>query len=97
MTFKEVKATDWIPEKDGDCIEGELLHIKPDVGVNKAIVYSIQTSSGPKNVWGSVILDSLMTLVKQGSQVRITYKGLAQPQKGKKAAKIFKVEVDNGD
>jgi len=97
MTYKEINPTDWTYDKDGDFIEGKLVQVQKEVGVNKSMLYSIQTLEDVKNVWGAAILDSRMGLVKVGDQLRITYKGLAEAKFGKKAAKIFKVEVDKED
>lgn len=94
MAYEEINPTDWKYDKDGDFIEGFLLRIQDEVGINKSKLYSIETPNGVLNVWGATILDSRMALVKIGSKVKITFKGLAEPQAGKNAAKIFKVEVD---
>jgi len=96
MVFKEVNPNAWIYEKDGDSIEGVLINVESDVGVNKSMIYSLETSPGVfVSVWGSVILDQRMTLVKVGQKVRITFKGLSEKKAGKNPAKIFKVEVDS--
>lgn len=94
MTYQEINPTDWKYESDGDFIEGYLVRVQNDVGVNKSNLYSVETPDGVKNVWGATILDSRMALTKVGDKVKITFKGLAEPQSGKNAAKIFKVEVD---
>lgn len=94
MTYQEIDPTDWKHEKDGDFIEGILVRSQKDVGINKSMLYSIETPEGVKSVWGAAILDSRMALVKVGAKVRITYKGLAEATGGKNPAKIFKVEVD---
>ncbi len=94
MAYEEIDPQDWKYEKDGDFIEGILVNSQKDIGVNKSMLYSVETSEGVKNVWGAAILDSRMALVKLGSKIKITYKGLAQASFGKNAAKIFKVEVD---
>ena len=97
MAYKEINPTDWKPEKEEDFIEGILVNSQKDIGVNKSMLYSIETQDGVINVWGAAILDSRMGLVKVGDQIRITYKGLAEAKGGKNAAKIFKVEVDTED
>ncbi len=94
MVYQEINPMDWIYEKDGDFIEGILVQVQPDIGVNKSMLYSIETPEGVKNVWGAAILDQRMTFVKVGEKIKITFKGLAEPTPGKKPAKIFKVEVD---
>lgn len=94
MTYKEIDPTDWKYENDGDFIEGILVRSQKDIGVNKSMLYSIETPEGVKNVWGATILDSRMALVTVGSKIKITYKGKAEAKAGKNPAKIFKVEVD---
>lgn len=97
MAYEEVDPQDWKYEKDGDFIEGILVRAQHDIGVNKSMLYSIETSDGVKNVWGAAILDSRMALVKVGDKIKVTYKGLAEAKGGKNPAKIFKVEVDRED
>jgi hypothetical protein len=94
MTYQEVNPTAWTYEKDGDFIEGILVSVQEDVGVNKSMLYSIETPEGVKSVWGATILDSRMALVKVGDKIKITFKGKAEAKKGKNSAKVFKVEVD---
>jgi len=94
MAFEEINPTTWKYDKEGDFIEGFLVRSQEDIGVNKSKLYAIDTGEGIKSVWGATILDERMALVKIGDKVRITYKGLAEAQKGKNPAKIFKVEVD---
>ena len=96
MAYKEVNPNVWMYENDGDFIEGVLIKVEHDVGANKSTIYSIETE--PNNfvtVWGSTILDQRMSLVKVGSRVKLTYKGLSEKKPGKNPAKIFKVEVDD--
>ncbi len=94
MAYKEVNPSTWTYEKEGDFIEGVFLNTQDNVGPNKSLMYNIETSEGIKNVWGSAILDSRMALIKVGSKVRITYKGLGEKKGGNNPPKIFKVEVD---
>ena len=94
MVYTEIKPTDWTYEKDEDCIEGVLVQKQEKIGPNQSMLYSIENPEGVKSVWGSAILDQRMAFVKVGDKIKITYKGLAEPTTGKKAAKIFKVEID---
>jgi hypothetical protein len=95
MAYEEVNPTHWTYEKDGDFIEGVLVQKQEGIGENNSKLYSIETpNAGVLNVWGSAVLDSRMALIKEGSKVRITYKGLGEAKGGKNAPKIFKVEVD---
>ena len=92
--YEEINPTDWTYSVDGDFIEGVLVQVQIDVGVNKSMLYSIETPEGVKNIWGAAILDTRMKLLKLGDKIKVTYKGLAKAKGGKKAAKLFKVEVD---
>jgi len=94
MAYEEVNPTAWEYSGDGDFIEGILVQVQKDVGENKSKLYSLETSEGIKNVWGSAILDSRMSLISIGSTLKITYKGLAEAKGGKNPAKMFRVEVD---
>lgn len=94
MTYKEINPTVWNYEKDGDFIEGVLVRVQSDVGSNKAMLYSVETPQGVKNVWGATILDERMALVKVGDKLKITYKGTGEAKSGHNPPKIFKVEVD---
>lgn len=95
MTYQEVNPTTWTYEKDGDFIEGELVNVQRDVGVNKSMLYNIKCADGViKSVWGAVVLDARMALVQEGDKVKITYLGKAEKKGGKNSAKLFKVEVD---
>lgn len=94
MVFKEIDPTMWKPEKDGDSITGIFIRAEADVGENKSMLYHLEADGKPISVWGSTILDQRMAWIKPGNKIRITYKGLAEKQKGKNPAKIFKVEVD---
>lgn len=93
--YKESTGEVWKPEKEGDQIEGLLVKVETGVGTNESMMYHIEDikSHDIIRVWGTAVLDSRMSGIKEGSQVRITYKGLAEKAtKGHKPAKIFKVE-----
>jgi len=92
--YKEINPTTWVYDEDGDFIEGVLVRVQDNIGENKSMLYSVETSEGVKNIWGATILDNRMALVKVGDKIKITYKGTAEAKKGKNPAKIFKVEVD---
>ena len=94
MAYEEINPTEWKFDKDGDFIEGVLVQKQNDVGVNKSMLYSIETPEGVKNVWGSAILDSRMAFANVGDKLKVTYKGLGEAKGGHNAPKIFKVEVD---
>jgi len=94
MAFVKLNPSIWEFSEVGDNIEGTLICIEEDVGINKAMLYSLETSEGVKKVWGSTILDNLMSLVKLNNKVRITYKGLGVKKGSNNAPKIFEVEID---
>lgn len=95
MAYQEINPSEWTYEKDGDLIEGVLVKVQDNVGVNSSTLYSLETpSEGVKSVWGSAVLDARMSLVQLGDKVRITYKGKGEAKAGKNAPKIFKVEID---
>jgi len=94
MAYEEINPSEWKFEKDGDFIEGILVKKQSDVGVNKSMLYSLDTAEGIKNVWGSAILDTRMSLAKLEEKIKITYKGLGEAKGGHNAPKIFKVERD---
>jgi len=93
--YQEINPTTWTYEKDGDFIEGILVRVQSDIGINKSKLYSIEIPEGVKIIWGAAILDERMAFVNVGDKIKITYKGLSKESKsGKNPAKIFKVEVD---
>lgn len=94
MAYEEINPEEWKFENDGDFIEGIFVKSQEDVGVNKSMLYSIETPEGVKNVWGSAVLDTRMSLAKVGDKIKITFKGLGEAKGGHNAPKIFKVEVD---
>ena len=94
MTYQEINPTAWVYSKAGDFIEGVLIRVQENIGVNKSMLYSIETPEGVKSVWGATILDEKMALVKVGDKIKITYLGTAEAKKGKNPAKLFKVEID---
>ena len=95
MAFKEVESNTWQPENENDSIEGVLVKVEREVGINKANLYHLETSDKKNiSVWGSAVLDSKMTFVKEGDILRITYLGLGEKKIGQNPAKLFKVEID---
>lgn len=61
-------------EKEGDDIEGVLKHIDQSVNFENK-VYKIETAEGMKTIFGTVILDDKMSLVKVGQLCKILYVG----------------------
>ncbi len=94
MAVKEINPEIWTPEKEDDKLEGIFIKAQIDVGPQKSMLYHFEVKGNPISIWGCVILDQRMIYVKPGDKTIITYKGLAEAQPGKNAAKIFKVEVN---
>jgi len=94
MVYEEVNPEMWEFKQPEDSIEGILVLAKKNIGANNSMLYTLKTLTGNKEIWGSTILDSRMSLINVGDQIKITYKGLGDAKAGKKAPKIFKVEVD---
>ena len=94
MAYEEITPGTWIPENDGDCIEGVFVKSEKDVGPNKAMLYHLQVDEKPLSFWGCTILDQRMTFINPGDKIKVTYKGLGEKKGGQNAPKIFKVEVD---
>ena len=90
----DVIGDDWKPN-EGDVLEGVYIQKKEDVGVNHSKVYEIQMSGEEAqviSVWGSTVLDSKMTKVTIGEEVKITFVGMETPKSGGKDYKLFKVQ-----
>ena len=98
MAWKEIKddifEDTWMPKEEGDSIEGVLVEIKENVGVNKSKLYKVQTDDGLISVWGSTILDSRLEQVPVGAKIKIVYQGLGKAKAGRNAPKLFKVYID---
>lgn len=98
--YKEATGNTWKPEKEGDYVEGLLTKVEENVGPNESMLYHIEqlVTHEMIRVWGSAVLDSRMSEVKVGQQVKITFKGRAEKgSKGKQPPKIFKVEYKDVD
>jgi len=94
MAFQEINPTIWTPVEPEDSVEGIFIKAELNVGPQKSTLYHLEVEQKPVSIWGCMILDQRMVSVKAGDKTRITFKGLAEKQPGKNAAKIFKVEVD---
>lgn len=91
--WKAVEPDVWKPENDGDSVEGVYINVKEGIGMDEkeGRAYYLDTKDGIKMVWGTTVLNSRMSLVEVGKQVRITFKGTETNKKGQ-PLKIFKVE-----
>ncbi len=74
---EETEAETWMPENEGDEVMGLLVEVVPNVGVNKSIIYKVETPDhNVLGVWGSTVLDAKMRNVAIGEEVRIVYLGM---------------------
>lgn len=82
----------WKPENEGDSIQGLLVAVKDNVGINNSKVYMIEQEGAEEatSVWGSTVLDTKFQEITIGSEVRIEYLG-EQKGKGPKPYKNYKV------
>lgn len=67
----------WTPEKEGDSITGQYVHVETGVGANKSNLYSIKEEGKdePTKVWGSTVLDDKFAEIEVSNLVKIEYLG----------------------
>ena len=92
MEWKNVEPEVWKPQNADEQLEGVLVNVVPKGAEGLSAKYYVENKSGTFLVWGSTVLDDRMQVVKVGSFVRITFKGIVK-NKRKQDTKIFKVEV----
>lgn len=92
MTFIKIEEAVWNYEKTDDNVIGVLINIKEEVGVNKSKMYVLEYENKCFNVWGTVVLDNLMSHIKVGDLIKIIYKGLGSDGK----TKLFDLYKDDG-
>jgi hypothetical protein len=98
MAYKKVEMA---PAHDFEItpeIEGVYLGKQEDVGPNHSKLYRLKTADGATiSVWGSTALDSKMSNVGEGDQIRIEYLGKKKsPTAGRSPYKDFAVYIDDG-
>ena len=92
-SWKTIEPGVWKPAKEGDKIEGVLISKEPkNENANLSAKYSIENKEGMFLIWGCTILDDRMQYVKVGQEIRITYKGQTQNQRGQKV-NLYEVAV----
>jgi hypothetical protein len=100
-TYGDEKMAEWEKvekeifkfEKEGDFIEGKLLAVV-DSPTYSNKVYTIETKQGNKTVFGTVVIDSQMQLVKMGQMIKILYVGeKSSDKKGYNPIKLFEIYV----
>lgn len=92
----EVNPTDW-PEtwdyRTEKELVGKLVEIKPDVGDNKSMLYTVEKEDGTRvAIWGTTVLDSRLKELPIGEKVKIVYEGeSAKSKPGRNPTKLFRV------
>ncbi len=89
--WEKVETDLWIPEKEGDSVEGVFIAVEKEVGENKSNLYTIETPDAKQiGVWGSKVLDGKLLSLKPGQEVKIVFLGVKKPE-GKREWKDFDV------
>ncbi len=98
--YKEVRGGDVVVfEKDGDRAEGELVDVRPNVGMHNSTMYDLQSGGKLLSIWGSTVLDGKMRRVRKadpgrkGDWVVIVFKGIVPKTKEHNEYKDFQVFV----
>lgn len=94
MAYQKIEIGVWKPENPNDEIEGIYITKQEDVGVNHSMLYTLEVDKKPVTVWGSAVLDAVMTTLKPGDKIKIVYLGLGEAKPGQNAPKKFDVFVD---
>lgn len=87
MVFQKV-VQEQIPthefKLEGDSVVGYVVNIKGDLGVKKSTLYILSDIDGENKVgiWGTAKLNDLMSQIKKGDLVKITYLGKIKGKKG---------------
>jgi hypothetical protein len=67
--------------KKGDNLVGIYLGKKENVGPNNSIIYEFKVGEENKGVWGSTVLDTRLSTLQEGMEVKIVYKGKTKSEK----------------
>ena len=86
-----IEPNSWKPEKEGDSVEGVLVHKKERDGELSPQFFLETENEGQVLVWGSAIITQRMEYIKIGEKVRVTYLEMSKNKKGQ-PLKLFKVE-----
>jgi len=93
VTMEDNTVHDFTETKE---IVGILKAKKENLGSNNGKLYEIELDSGSVSaVWGSTVLDSKMSKVQIGQQVKITYLGMETNPRTKRSYKNFEVHYKN--
>ena len=91
--WKKIEREIFKFENEGDSIEGELLKIEPSE-TYKNKIYTIRTSEGDKVVFGTAVIDSELSIVPVGSEIKILFVGTKESKvKGQNPLKLFDIYV----
>lgn len=86
----EAQSEVFVFENAGDTLIGVLKDIKSDVGENNSKLYKIEKSDGSLvAIWGSSVLDSKMSEIEIGQELRIVYGGKKKSANGNRQYKDF--------
>jgi len=70
--------------KPQDSLEGVYMGVKHNIGENNASIYEFRLADGSLiGVWGSQVLNTRLSTLQIGEEVRIVYLGLEQSKKVK--------------
>jgi hypothetical protein len=94
MAFEKIEVGVWKPINAGDSIQGLLTKIESGIGTNNSKIYTLEVDKKPTSVWGSTVLDPLMSVAKLGNLIKIVYDGLGEAKAGHNAPKKFTVYRD---
>lgn len=91
--WEEIKEPEsiWRAEAVGDEISGKYIAKEEDVGIYHSKKYTLETSDGEIDVFGSVGLDDKFKEIPLGYEVKIVYQGEKPSKPPKKAFKVFQV------
>jgi hypothetical protein len=91
------ESTIWKPDNADEWIVGKYFDLDENIGLKgDSNLYHIRSDDGTHyKVWGSMILDDLMSKVNMGSDVKIVYKGKKQGKNN--FYKLFEVSVPEGE
>lgn len=88
--YEKVDPGVWKPETDGDSIEGVYIGKDTEVGQYDSTAYHMENLKGQWTIWGSTVLDDKMRYIKEGTQIKIVYKGKQKNSKGQET-KMYEV------
>jgi len=94
MAYEKISLGIWAPKTENDSFEGTFVKAEDNVGANKSMLYHLEADGKPIAIWGSVVLDTKMTVVKPGDKIKIVYLGKGTQKGGKNAPKLFDVFID---